>query len=56
MNKREVTLVFIAGYRSLPELWDNENWHYSNRLKKAAAYDEILVFIHQSHAQEDKQN
>jgi len=25
INIREVTLVFIEAYRSLPELWDTEN-------------------------------
>jgi hypothetical protein len=31
MNKREVTLAFIEAYRSLPELWDTENRHYSKQ-------------------------
>jgi hypothetical protein len=51
MNTSEVTLALIEGYRPLPELWDTENRHYSNRLKKAAAYDDSLVFIHHSHMQ-----
>jgi hypothetical protein len=42
MNKREATLAFIEAYRSLPELWDTENRHYSNRVKKAAAYDNLI--------------
>jgi hypothetical protein len=42
MNKRDVTLAFIKAYRSLPELWDAENRHYSNRVKKAAAYDTLV--------------
>jgi hypothetical protein len=42
MNKRDVTLTFIGAYRSLPELWDAENRHYSNIIKKAAAYDSVI--------------
>jgi hypothetical protein len=42
MNKREATLAFIEVYRSLPELWDTENRNYSNRVKKAAAYDTLI--------------
>jgi hypothetical protein len=42
INKREATLAFIEAYRSLPELWDTENSHYSNRVKKAAAYDTLI--------------
>jgi hypothetical protein len=42
MNKREATLAFIEVYRSLPELWDTENRHYSNRVKKAVAYDNLI--------------
>jgi hypothetical protein len=42
INKREATLAFIETYRSLPELWDTENSHYSNRVKKAAAYDTLI--------------
>jgi len=42
MNKREATLAFIEAYRSLPELWDTENRHYSNRVKKAVAYDNLI--------------
>jgi hypothetical protein len=38
INKREATLAFIVAYRSLSELWDTENRHYSNRVKKAATY------------------
>jgi hypothetical protein len=39
MNKWEAALAFIEAHSSLPELWDTENKHYSNRVKKAAAYD-----------------
>ena len=42
INKREATLAFIEAYRSLPELWDTENRNYSNRVKKAAAYDTLI--------------
>jgi hypothetical protein len=42
MNKREATLAFIEAYRLLPELWDTENRHYSNRVKKAAAYYNLI--------------
>ena len=42
MNKREATLAFIEAYTSLPVLWDTENRHYSNRVKKAAAYDNLI--------------
>jgi hypothetical protein len=42
INKREATLAFIEAYRSLSELWDTENRHYSNRVKKAAAYDCLI--------------
>jgi hypothetical protein len=42
MNKRDVTLTFIGAYRSLPELWEAENKHYSNRVKKAAVYDTLI--------------
>jgi hypothetical protein len=42
MNKREATFAFIEAYRSLPELWDTENKHYSNRVQKAAAYDTLI--------------
>jgi len=42
MNKREATFAFIEAYRLLPELWDTENRHYSNRVKKAAAYDNLI--------------
>jgi hypothetical protein len=42
INKREATLAFIEAYRSLRELWDTENKHYSNRVKKAAAYDCLI--------------
>jgi hypothetical protein len=34
INKRETILAFIEVYGSLPELWDTENKHYSNRVKK----------------------
>jgi hypothetical protein len=52
MNKREATLAFTEAYRSLPEMWDTENRHYSNRVKKAAPYDTLndsFVFIQYSH-------
>lgn len=42
MNKIDVTLEFIEACRSLPELWDIENRHYSNRVKKAATYDNLI--------------
>jgi hypothetical protein len=42
-NKREANLAFIEAYRLLPELWDTQNRHYSNRVKKAAAYDNLIV-------------
>ena len=42
MNKREATLAFTEAYRLLPELWDTENRHYSDRVKKAAAYDTLI--------------
>jgi hypothetical protein len=42
INKREATLAFIEAYRSLRELWDTENRHYSNRVKKAEAYDCLI--------------
>jgi hypothetical protein len=42
INKREATLAFVEAYRSLPELWDTENRNYSNRVKKAAAYDTLI--------------
>jgi hypothetical protein len=41
INKREATLAFIEAYRSLHELWDR-NRHYSNKVKKAAAYDCLI--------------
>lgn len=41
-KKKEQLLHFIDAYRSLPELWDIECPSYSNRVKKAAAYD-ILI-------------
>jgi hypothetical protein len=42
INKRKATLAFIEVYRSLRELWDTENKHYSNRAKNAAAYDCLI--------------
>jgi hypothetical protein len=42
INKREATFAFIEAYRSLRELWDTENRHHSNRVKKAAAYDCLI--------------
>jgi len=54
MNKREATLAFIEVYRSLSELWDTENRHYSYIVKKAAAYDilnDSHAFIHNSYTQ-----
>jgi len=42
MNKRGATLAFIEASRSLPELWDTENRHYSNTVKKAVAYDNLI--------------
>jgi hypothetical protein len=42
VNKREATLAFIEAYRSLSELYDTENRYYSNRVKKAAAYDCLI--------------
>lgn len=41
-KKKEQLLHFIESYRNLPELWDIECPSYSNRIKKAAAYD-ILI-------------
>ena len=41
--KREATIALIEAYRSLPELWDTESRHYSNRVKKAAAYDTTVT-------------
>ncbi|XP_023703298.1 uncharacterized protein LOC111862274 [Cryptotermes secundus] len=42
VSKKDSLLAFIDGYRSLPELWDTACVSYSNRVKKAAAYD-ILI-------------
>jgi hypothetical protein len=42
MNKTEATLEFIEAFRSLPEIWYTENRCYTNRVKKAAAYDSII--------------
>jgi hypothetical protein len=41
-TKKEALLAFIESYRSLPELWDLEHPQYSNRVKKAAAYDCVI--------------
>jgi CO dehydrogenase/acetyl-CoA synthase gamma subunit (corrinoid Fe-S protein) len=41
-KKREQLLYFIDAYRSLPELWDIECPSYSNRIKKAAAYNVLI--------------
>jgi len=41
--KREATIALIEAYRSLPELWDTESRHYSNRVKKAVAYDTTVT-------------
>ncbi|XP_069702767.1 uncharacterized protein [Periplaneta americana] len=41
-TKKEAILAFIETYRSLPELWNLEHPHYSNRRKKAAAYDSLI--------------
>jgi len=41
-TKKEALLAFIESYRSLPELWDLEHPQYSNRVKKAAAYDCLI--------------
>jgi hypothetical protein len=65
INKREATLAFIEAYRSLRKLWDTENRHYSNRVKKGSSiwlsYWEIeSVGARCSttviHAREDSQN
>lgn len=40
--KKEALLDFIEAYRSHPELWDVESPHYSNRNKKAAAYEALI--------------
>ena len=42
MKKKEALLSFIEEYRNLPVLWDQQCTAYSNRIKKAAAYD-ILI-------------
>jgi hypothetical protein len=41
-KKKEALLAFIESYRSPPELWDLEHPQYSNRVKKAAAYDCLI--------------
>lgn len=38
-KNKEQLLNFIEAYRNLPELWDIESPSYSNRIKKAVAYD-----------------
>ncbi|PNF27251.1 hypothetical protein B7P43_G05318, partial [Cryptotermes secundus] len=40
--KKDSLLAFIDGYQSLPELWDTACVSYSNRVKKAAAYDVLI--------------
>jgi hypothetical protein len=42
INKREATPAIIEAYRLLPELWDTENRHYRNRVKKAVAYNCLI--------------
>lgn len=42
MNKKDALLGFIEAYRNLPELWDVQSTAYSNRVKKAAAYDVLI--------------
>jgi hypothetical protein len=43
MDKTEGTLAFIEACRLLPELWDTENRHYSNRVKKALLLSTIVT-------------
>ncbi|KAG8225045.1 hypothetical protein J437_LFUL000023 [Ladona fulva] len=42
LSKKDSLLAFIDAYRSLPELWDTTCVSYSNRVKKAAAYDVLI--------------
>lgn len=41
-KNKEQLLNFIEAYRNLPELWDIESPSYSNRIKKAVAYDVLI--------------
>jgi hypothetical protein len=42
MNERETTLAFTE---ALPELWDTENRHYNNRVKKANKQQTTALFL-----------
>jgi len=41
MNEREATLVFTE---ALSDLWDTENRHYSNRVRKASKQQTTATF------------